>query len=233
MRRTIAFAVAFLAVFAGVAVAQTSVPITVKVFPKVTPNQAGTAAHPQGVHLSVKITIGIPVNDEPPLVKEIDVWFPRGSLYEGGKYPTCSARRMNAFGPQACPKQSIMGSGGGVARADNTLSFPRITVVNGGQHVVYFYTVLNNPARVQEPVAGNVTKLSGIWAYKLHVRIPRNLQIVAGVPLVLKSLHIAAGRGSWLSTTSCPASHKWNWKALALFNNGQQIATNGSVGCRS
>jgi hypothetical protein len=233
MRRTIAFAVAFLAVFAGVAVAQTSVPITVKVFPKVTPNQAGTAAHPQGVHLSVKITIGIPVNDEPPLVKEIDVWFPRGSLFQGGKFPTCSARRMNVGGPAACPKQSIMGSGGGVARADQTLSFPKITVVNGGQHVVYFYTVLNNPARVQEPVAGNVTKLSGIWAYKLHVRIPRNLQIVAGVPLVLKSLHIAAGRGSWLSTTSCPASHKWNWKALALFNNGQQIATNGSVGCRS
>ena len=233
MRRAFLFAVALLAAFAGVAVAQTSPPITVTVFPKVTPNKAGTKADPQGVHLDVRIKIGIPVNDEPPLVKEIDVWFPRGSLYQGGKFPTCSEQRMNVGGPSVCPKQSIMGSGGGVARADRTLSFPKITVVNGGQHVVYFYTVLNNPARVQEPVPGTVTKLSGIWAYKLHVRIPKNLQVVAGVPLVLQSLHISAGHGDWLSTTSCPASHKWNWKALALFNAGERIDTDGSVSCRS
>ncbi len=233
MRRTVAFAVALLTTFAGVAFAQSSPPITVTVFPKVSPNRAGTPAHPQGVHLNLRIKIGIPENSNPPLVKEIDVWFPRGSLYNGDKYPTCSTRRMNAAGPTACPKDSIMGYGSGVARADTTFSYPKITIVNGGLHRVYFYTVLNNPARVQEPVIGTISKLSGQWAYKLHTVIPKNLQIVAGVPLVLQSLHLAAGRGNWLATTSCPSNHTWAWKALALFSNGQAIHTHGAVGCRS
>lgn len=233
MRRTVAFAVALLTTFAGVAFAQSSPPITVTVFPKVSPNRAGTPAHPQGVHLDLRLKIGIPENYNPPLVKEIDVWFPRGSLYNGDKYPTCSKRRMNAAGPTACPKDSIMGYGSGVARADKTFSYPKITIVNGGQHRVYFYTVLNNPARVQEPVTGTISRLSGRWAYKLHTVIPHNLQVVVGVPLVLQSLHLAGGRGDWLATTSCPSNRRWAWKALALFSDGQAIRTHGAVGCRS
>ena len=215
------------------ALAQGSVPITVSVHPKVTPDVAGTPAHPRGVHLGVRIDIAIPENYDPPLVKEIDVWFPRGGRFNGAKFPTCSVRTMNAYGPTACPKGSIMGSGGGVARADTDFTYPKITVVNGGQRVVYFYTVLNNPARVQEPVAGQLTKLGGgPWSYKLHLVIPRNLQIVAGVPIVLQTLRISAGRGDWLSTTACPASRSWSWKALAIFNDGQTIPTQGAVGCR-
>jgi hypothetical protein len=232
MGRPLALAAVLLALSGAVALAQSSPPITVKVYPKVTPNVAGTPARPQGVHLDVRIKIGIPADYNPPLVNEIDVWFPRGGLFNGDKYPTCSVRTMDVSGPSGCTKDSIMGYGGGTARADTTFTYPQITVVNGGQHVVYFYTVLNNPARVQEPVPGIITKLRGRWAYKLHVVIPRNLQIVAGVPIVLQTLHIAAGRGDWLSTIWCPRSREWDWQALAIFSNGQTIPTHGAVACR-
>lgn len=233
MRRRFALIAVPLVFPVAVALAQSSPPITVQVYPKVIPNKAGTPAHPQGVTLDVRIKIGIPENYEPPLVNEIDVWFPRGSLYNGDKYPTCSVHTMNVSGPSGCPSDSIMGHGTGVARADSTFTYPQITVVNGGQHEVFFYTVLNNPARVQEPVPGIVTKLSGPWLYHLHVVIPKNLQIVAGVPIVLQSLHIVSGRGDWLATTYCPPDREWKWKALASFNNGQQLFTHGAVGCRS
>lgn len=226
-------AIAAFALTAGVAFAQGSPPITVTVHPKVTPNKAGTPAHPQGVRLNIGIDIGIPEGFDPPLLNEIDVWFPRGGIYNGNRYPTCSVKALDRAGPSGCPRGSLMGSGSGVARADTTFSYPKITVVNGGQHVVYFYTVLNNPARVQEPVTGVVTKLSGPWSYKLHVVIPKNLQIVAGVPIVLHSLRIAAGRGNWLATTYCPPDHKWRWKAEAIFTNGQTLSPQGQVGCRS
>jgi hypothetical protein len=232
MRRPLLFATLLLAVPVAVAVAQTSPPITVSVHPKVVPNTAGTPAHPQGVHLSVRIAIKIPNSYEPPLLNEIDLWFPRQGVFNGDQYPVCSVSTLDRDGPAGCPKGSIMGSGGGVARADTTLSRPKITVVNGGQHEVFFYTVLNNPARVQEPVPGIVTKLSGAWGYKLHVVIPRNLQIVAGVPLVLQSLTFSAGRGDWLATTSCPRDRQWDWKAIAIFNNGQELSPHGAVGCR-
>jgi hypothetical protein len=233
MRRSLALVGILLLVPVALAAAQSSPPITVTVYPKVVPNKAGTPAHPQGVRLSVQIKIGIPVNYEPPLLNEVDVWFPRGGLYNGGRFPTCSERRLNALGPTACPAGSIMGSGTGVGRADTTFTYPKITVVNGGPREVFFYTVLNNPARVQEAVPGQITKLSGRWSYKLHVVIPKNLQIVAGVPIVLQSLTIGAGRGDWIATTYCPPDHSWAWQAVGIFTNGQTIPGHGAVACRS
>jgi hypothetical protein len=220
------------AIVTGFAFAQGSPPITVRVFPKVTPNRAGTPAHPQGVHVDVRITIGIPTGYEPPLVDTIDVWFPRGGIYNGSRFPTCSYRRLNAAGPVACPPRSIMGHGGGVARADTTLTYPKITVVNGGARRVFAYTVLNNPARVQTPVIGTISKLSGRWSYRLHVVIPKVLQVVAGVPLVLQSLSFHVGRGDWLATTSCPSSRRWRFHAVTRFSDGETKTTNGSVACR-
>jgi hypothetical protein len=232
MRRFLALVFGLLALSGTAALGQSPPPITVSVFPKVTPNKAGTAAHPQGVHLDVRIKIGISENYEPPLVQTIDVWFPRGGVYNGDSYPTCSKSTLDALGPGACTKDSIMGYGGGVARADTTFSYPQITVVNGGRQEVFFYTVLNNPARVQEPVVGQITRLTGPWSYKLHIIIPKNLQVVAGVPLVLQSLHVAAGRGDWLATTYCPPSRKWAYHAVASFDTGQTVTTNGTVACR-
>ena len=151
---------------------------------------------------------------------------------DGSRFPTCSYRRLNAAGPAACPSKSIMGHGGGVARADKTLTYPRITVVNGGARRVFAYTVLNNPARVQTPVIGKISKLSGRWSYRLHIVIPKVLQVVAGVPLVLQSLNIHVGRGDWLATTYCPPSRHWQFHAVTRFSDGQRKITNGSVACR-
>ena len=232
MRRPLALAAALLALCAAAAAAQGSPPITVHVYPRVTPNRAGTPAHPQGVRLNVAIKLGIPNDYAPPLVDTIDVWFPRGSVFNADRYPVCSARTLARIGPSGCPRASIMGSGLGVARADTTFTYPRITVVNAGPREVFFYTVLTNPARVQEPVRGIVTKLSGRWAYRLHVVIPQNLRVVAGVPIVLQSLRIDAGRGDWLATDYCPPDHRWDWKARVRFDNGQALTPHGTVVCR-
>jgi hypothetical protein len=231
MRRLVALAVVLLGLLTAIAVAAGPPPITVKVFPKVTPHRAGTPAHPQGVHLDVRLKILYPPGYEPPLVDSIDVWFPKGGLYNGGKFPSCSYRRLNALGPTGCPKGSIMGHGSGVATADQNFTYPKITIVNGGQHVAYGYTVLNNPARVQTPVVGTITKLSGRYSYQLHLVIPKILQVVAGVPIVLHSIHLSAGRGDWLATTYCPPNRKWAYHAVTHFNNGQALQTNGTVGC--
>jgi hypothetical protein len=172
------------------------------------PLTAGTPAHPQGVRLQMGFGWqGYDPADQ-PMVTGIDVWFPRGSVYNGARYPSCSVRRLDAAGPAGCPKGSIMGSGGGVATADQTITRPQITVVNGGPDVVYFYTVLNNPARVQQPVVGHITRLGGQFTYHLSATIPEDLRIVAGVPIKLTSLEVTAGRGDWLATTNSPAGIK-------------------------
>lgn len=164
----------------------------------------GTPAHPRGVRLTV--TFGWSQLGED--VTSFRLWFPRGSVYNGARYPTCAQATLARLGPSGCPRGAIMGGGTGSALADTTITRPRITVVNGGANTVYFYTVLNNPARVQEPVVGHITRLHGRYAYELSSTIPQNLRVVAGVPINLTSLVITAGHGNWLALSAAPAGIK-------------------------
>jgi hypothetical protein len=211
------------------------VPIKISATVKVTPNKAGTARHPQGVRIDARANISIPSDYDPPLAQTIDIWFPKGGLYNGGKFPTCNGARMARRGLGVCPKGSIMGGGRAKARADTVFTYPKITVVNGGPTKVYFYAVLQVPARVAEPVPADIIKLSGNprWSYRMHVKVPRDLQIVAGIPLRYDSIHMIVGRGDWIATTSCPRDHRWRYHAEASFDTGQVVKYDGSVGCRS
>jgi hypothetical protein len=181
----------------------------------------GSPRHPQGLKLMMAFGwTGLAAPQRPTLTR-LDVWFPRGSVYNGSKYPRCSKSVLDARGPAGCPKGSIMGHGDGTANADTTITHPTITVVNGGAKTVYFYTVLNNPARVQEPVVGHITKLAGRYTYHLSATIPKNLRIVAGVPIKLTRLTVWAGRGTWLAITSVPAGIK----IASTYDNGETISS--------
>jgi hypothetical protein len=179
----------------------------------------GSPSHPQGVKLTTALSWqGLKPGNAPTITK-IDLWFPTGTRYNGASYPSCSYERLNAAGPSACPKNSVMGSGTATAFADTVVTRPRITVVNGGSDRVYFYTVLNNPARVQVPVIGQLTRLPGGFAYHLSATIPPRLLVVAGVPIRFTALQVSAGRGTWLATTAPPAGIK----IVTSFSDGTKI----------
>jgi hypothetical protein len=233
-------AIASCAVAAPVVLAQSSgsnpssTVLTTKV--SVTPSKAGTKKKPQGVKLSFKVNWTTPEENDKPVTQTADVLFPKGSLYNGGKFATCSQATMERSGVSACPAKSIMGTGSGTAYADLVLATPKITVVNGGANKVYLFTVLTNPARVAEPVPGTITKMSGQWAYKLHLVVPSNLQVVAGVPIALRDLTINAGGKSyakdWLATTSCGTGGKWAFQLTTAFDNGGNATYDGTTPCK-
>jgi hypothetical protein len=201
---------------ASIALAQGTWP-SLTVSPTVTPNKAGSPSHPRGVNLRTVFHWQDLGSANQPIVVTFQLLFPKGSLYQGNRYPICSFAKVSN-GPQACPKGSIMGHGSGVAYADTTRTSPQITVVNGGKSKIWFYTVLNNPARVQEPVTGRITRMHGKWAYKLSVTVPDNLRIVAGVPIELTSLNVTAGHRAWIATTGCPHGH-WPFMVTTGYEN--------------
>ncbi|MCZ4494075.1 MAG: hypothetical protein JWP53_3006 [Conexibacter sp.] len=224
---------ATLGAVAAVALAQ-NVPITISAVVKVTPNKAGTPAHPQGVVIDITGTVDIPMDYDPPLAKTVDVWVTRSGVYNGGKFPACSQSAMEQRGLAGCPKGSIMGFGSARALADTVTTRPKLTVVNGGAKKLFLFTVLVNPARVAKPIPVDVIKLrTGKWGYKLHAVIPKSLQIVAGIPLRLQWFHIRAGHGNWVTSTSCPADHRWRYHSEATFASGQVVKYDGSTPCRS
>jgi hypothetical protein len=131
----------------------------------------GTPRKPAGVKLTTQFGWGGLESTDQPSVTGIELRFPRGSIYNGAKYPRCTEDMFDRHGLAACPKGSIMGRGTGTAYADTVITRPQITVVNGGPNAIYFYTALNNPARVQTAVVGNLARLRGNFAYHLSAAI--------------------------------------------------------------
>jgi hypothetical protein len=208
----------------------------VTVRPTVSPNSAGTVAHPKAVRLGVRFNWATLGAASQPIVTTFKVYFPKGSLYNGGRTKTCSYSLLASRGPTKCPAASIVGSGTGVAYAGTARTHPRITVVNGGATKVYFYTVLTNPARVQEPIVGHIYRQHGRWAYELSATVPNNLRIVAGTPVELTELTVNAGKGNWLETTGC-SGHRWPFSVTTEFlnpNTGSRGSSsdNSSIACR-
>lgn len=202
----------------------------------VTPSKAGTKKKPQGVKLVVKLKWTTPDANDKPVTQSADVLFPKGSLYNGSKYPKCTQEAMSRGGIKACPAKSIMGTGSGTAYADTVLTSPQITVVNGGGGKVFLFTVLSNPARVAAPVPGTITRQTGQWAYKVHFEVPQSLQVVAGVPIALRDLTVTAGgkpwAKDWLATTGCTAG-KWPYSLKMFFDNGGTAGFDSSTACTS
>jgi hypothetical protein len=205
--------------------------LTTKV--SVSPSKAGTKKKPKGVKLTFSVHWETAADLDKPVVQTADVLFPKGSLYNGAKYAKCAQSVMERGSVKQCPPKSIMGTGSGTAYADTVLTTPKITVVNGGGSKVFLFTVLTNPARVAKPVPGTITKMSGKWAYKLHLVVPPSLQVVAGVPIALRDIKIAAGAKSyakdWLATTSCPSGGKWPFELTTGFAPDDAGAPVGSA----
>jgi hypothetical protein len=229
-------ALALVAVEVAPTIAQSPPDTTITSKTTVSPNKAGTKKKPQGVTLKYEATFTTSADIEHPIITGGTVLIPKGGLYNGGKYPKCSEATLNRGGPAKCPPKSIMGKGSGKAHADNVVTIPRITVVNGGANKVFFFTVLQNPARVQAAVPATIKKTSGEWAYRVTFEVPKSLQIVAGIPITLDSLNITLGGKSWakdwLATTSCPASKKWPYESTFNLSAGAPITYTGSVTCK-
>lgn len=162
---------------------------------------------PKSIQVDFGMTWQNDVKDGRSTLQGIEMLFPRGTIYNGAKHPICSLETLNTKGPSACPKGSKVGQGRALADADTVPTRAEITVFNGGPSQIFFYTTMTNPAVVQTPVIGNITKLaSGPWAYRLTSAIPGKLQVVAGVPIFMTDLKIHVGSGNLLAAAKTPTA---------------------------
>lgn len=226
------------AVLAAVAFAAATVFPTVSVKPTVSSTKAGTKAHPKGVTLKTVFAWQKLSEVDQPIVTSFLVKFPKGSLWQGAKYPSCSLSVISRpAGPKGCPAASIIGSGTGTAYAgsNTTVTHPKITVVNGGAKTIYFYTVLNNPGRVRTPVVGHISGASGPYAYTLTTKVPHILWAPAGTPVELTNLSVTVGHAAIIATTGCPGG-KWPYTVTTQYRNLNlggtgSASTNSSIHC--
>jgi hypothetical protein len=237
----LAAAVAASAIAVAPAIAQDVPDTDISANVQVTPDKAGTKKNPRGVRINATAKITTEAGFDPPIVTGVDLLISQGVSWNGGDYVKCSKPVLDRQGPRGCPKESIMGTGIAVGRADTVAAHVKVTFVNGGETTLYAYATLDNPARVQETIVIKTENLTGKWRYRDTFRVPESLQVVAGVPIRLTSAKFELGgrpyAKNFLTTTSCPKGG-WKYQATAhyLFDlTGQtsEDTIDGSVACTS
>jgi hypothetical protein len=186
---------------------------------RATPSKAGTAAHPQGVSISAHAELLTPPDMDPPVVARVEILVGKGLIWNDDKYTKCSKQVLDRQGPSGCPRTSLMGSATATGMADTVPARLDLLFFNGGEHRKYAYATLNNPARVRETLTIESSRLhDGPWGHRETVSVPRNLQIVAGIPLRLTKIKLQIGgkpyAKDFVASTSCPQGG-WKYQVTA------------------
>jgi hypothetical protein len=226
---------AVLVVAAAMAVAAFAqdVQTTFTVDAKVLPNKAGTPKKPQPVKVEVSARFFSPQGVDPPVVTSGELLFPRAGNYNPQLFPRCSAATLNRHGPEKCPKDSHIGSARASAYADTIITYPKIEIFNGGKKLALGYVTLYRPALVQIAVPARIQEMpNGMWKYRVTFKVPRVLQVVAGIPIAARTLDGWIGKGRLIESISCPKSRRWPYEVTTNFTVGQPYTYRDAVPCR-
>ncbi len=216
----------------GIALAQGSGPQqTLQV--SVKPAKAGTRKHPRNVTLNVVTRTVVPPGVTKPTISKAVIDFPKGAVYNGGKFPHCSEPTLDGRGPGACPKGSKIGSGAVDAFAGPIEAKPRVTAFNGpGRNHVELFLQTDTPVQIAQDIEGTLTRGSGPYGLRLTLPIPQALQVVVGLPVNLVSFQTRIAKSGLIQAASCPKSHKWPFAITAFTTDGQQLHGVTTVHCR-
>lgn len=216
------------------ALAQDQSQIRIESSATASPNKAGTPEHPRGMAIRATARLTYPPNMDPPIVTAVEIRSSPGLDWHGERFVKCAKATLDRKGPAGCPKESIMGTATATGRADTVDARVDVTFVNGGLKTTYAYATLNRPARVRETLVIHTTRLrSGPWGHVESVKIPRSLQIVAGIPLAIDRISLNIGGKSYakgyIASTACPDGG-WKYQVVAHTTAGGQAAENVGTG---
>lgn len=208
---------------------------------KATPSKAGTVKRPQGVSITANAELITPTDMDPPIVERVEILVGKGLIWNDAKYTKCSKQVLDRRGPNGCPRTSLMGSATATGMADTEAARVDLLIFNGGDARKYVYATLNNPARVRETLIVESEKLqgSGPWGHRETIRVPRSLQIIAGIPLRVTKFKMQIGGKSYakdyVASTSCPRGG-WKYQVTADYlhetpDSPANTVNTGSIPC--
>jgi hypothetical protein len=129
---------------------------------KVTPNKASKSKKKlTPVRLTINTTFGDDTGAQPPALRNVEIRFNEGGVYNGKLFPKCKFSVLEQKGPSACPKGSKIGKGSATASAQPVIPLVNATVTvfngepKGGVPTVLIYSVpdISSPITVQGTVS--------------------------------------------------------------------------------
>jgi hypothetical protein len=205
-----------------------------------TPNAAGSATHPSPLGSTEQwMAMGNPSGNAAPLTKVVAKTY--GVVYNGGKFPKCTAAQINNAGVAhnwnaVCPHGSLIG--GGPVQSTLTPSTggkgvacdPYLKVYNGGQNTqTFFFTMYPQAPGMQYTCAsGAVHTGTGCAAYSGNLSHSGKTAIET-----INLPGCASTNAGNVGLYAALQNLKVTYKDLTKKVNGKTIGYSQSIGCSS
>jgi len=155
---------------------------------------------------------------QPFTIQKAVIYFPDHAGTNGGKLPTCSARRIERFHGNLgrCPKGSKVGSGTVTAKVLGlgVTATGYVTLFNsGGGKRITVNIKAYLPAFIDRTIEAPIEQLHGRYGEKLTIAVPHSLQeILDGVFVAVEDFHVTVTGSarvhgvtySYLKARTCP-----------------------------
>ncbi|HYF24474.1 MAG TPA: hypothetical protein VD931_01905 [Baekduia sp.] len=208
----------------------------------VSPTDAGTRTKPRNVTMTVTLTTPAPPAGKQFATDEAKISLPRGMRFNGSKFASCTAARLQDMGPSGCPAGSKVGSGSADAyaldgRIRQTLTVTAFNAAKGRKLLLLVRGT--SPVQINSVIEATLKPTtSASYGYILDVKLPANLKSIAGAQPTLtkfvtriRATKLVSGRKlGYVQSTSCPRGG-WKFKADLRFTDGDTGVATDKVTC--
>lgn len=207
-----------------------------------TPTKASTKKVRRSVNLKVSTGTRDASGAQPPSTKNVQIFFPRGSSWNGGLFPTCAPSAISsARTTEDCPAGSMIGTGkaAGLAPGPITQNDLKISIANGGKSSLSMFVEGTSPLRIQSNIVVKISKVSGKYGLRTDIPIPANLQEPApGVPIAVtlfsisikKTAKIKGNTRGIIEIDRCDGGI-WNGEGTFDYADGTDFAASRTLKC--
>jgi hypothetical protein len=187
----------------------------------------------------------IPPATQPATVTQAVISFPHGATVNSKLFASCSAQRLNAGGPAACPPNAQIGFGSAIGGGGGVLERLKVTMFNGpGGRSALFYLAGTSPVVIKGVIGGPLVVVNSLfYGYQLTIAVPTSLQVIAGVPIAVTEFQTTVGatvaqrvhgktvdRG-YLEVPLCPPGALFPLRGVFSFVGAPTQTVNSSIAC--
>lgn len=245
VHRTIAAALAVLALSAAGTSARTLVTLTGTASPAI----GEFTLTPRTLSLTIDARFASDVAGElPGTVSKAVILFPHGPRVNGRLFPSCDPARLRRLrgAPRACPRGSRLGGGTALGASPQfgigVRERLQVDLYNGkgGRSIIFFLRGLN-PVLISGMIVAPFQALhGGRWGYRLTMKVPQNLQeIASGIFASLLDFRVRTGgsvvrgghRYGFIEALACPPGALVPVRGVFSFRGGESTTTDSYIAC--
>jgi hypothetical protein len=205
-------------------------------------SKAGTKKKPKSIGLTVTTGTVSPNGDADPAVpvQSATIVLPKGININYKKFPSCTD--LTALN---CPSNTVLGKGTAKAHLDTVAFDPdgQLIQYQGAGGKLLIRTMFQQPAVIDQPVIGSLSKSGGAFVLKFTVpptlQTPlqgENAQVLSFAPTFnKKTITVKKKKINYMETTSCPKGG-WVFKGTFTYLNNMSpptVVSSKPIACKA